>query len=637
MLRKASILPAFILALGLSLSLTFAVPAFAQDYVPGEIIVKLKGKVGSTASGKALSKMRAKMTLKASYGRLNMHKMGLQKGEDLQAKINELKADPDVEYVEPNYILKKFDDMQTDNRVVPFAEAVGMSDADNGAHGAYIQNNSDVGIPYVWSTMKNLSTNPEKPIVAVIDTGVDYTHRVFTRAAAIWTNPGEIPGNGIDDDGNGFVDDVRGWNFAYDNNNPMDDDGHGTHVAGIVLGVGQDIYASSPEEAKIRIMPLKFLSANGSGATSDAISAIYYAVNNGAQVINNSWGGGSYSRALLDALTYAYNNHVTLVAAAGNYNSNNDATPMYPANYAVPGLISVAASTDWDDKASFSNYGVNTVHIAAPGVAILSAKTNYPNLANPSHPSVFMSGTSMASPFVAGLAALALREAPELSGYQVKNLLMNSSEVISGLQPKVFNGFRVNAEASIVNAKGEATTQSFQPEFIPTGSDRSPASVHSGGCGLVSSVVAKSVMGRGGPGDGPTQSPGVGIILALSLLPLVLWQVMRTRDASGRSRRKYDRYMMDSEIKVMVGGRELVGHMKTISVGGLSFEADAMLERGGVVTMNITGPDGKEQVQVEGHIVWNEKNHSYGVQFDHARDTVLSRISNWTKKLQQSA
>lgn len=626
MLRKASILPVLLLSGSIAL---------AQDYVPGEIIVKLKGKVGSTSSGKALSKMKSKMTLKASFGRLNMHKLGIRPNENLQAKIAELKADPDVEYAEPNYILKKFDDAQTDTRVIPFSEAVGMSDADNTAQGSYIQNNSDVGIPVVWSSINNLSTNPEKPIIAVIDTGVDYTHRVFINSASIWSNSDEVAGNGVDDDGNGYVDDVRGWNFAYDNNNPMDDDGHGTHVAGIALGVGQDIYSSTPEESKILIMPLKFLSASGSGSTSDAISAIYYAVNNGAQVINNSWGGGSYSLALHDALSYAYDHKVTLVAAAGNYNSNNDVAPMYPANYPVPGLISVAATTDWDDKASFSNYGTSTVHIGAPGVAILSAKTNYPNLSNPSHPSVFMSGTSMASPFVAGLAALALREAPDLTGYQIKNLLMNSSEVVSSLQPKIFNGFRVNAEVSIQNAKGEASTQSFQPTYSPSSyGAREPGSVTGGGCGLVSSVVAKSVLGRGGPGpSGPT--PDAGLVVALSLLPFIVWQVMRTR-ATGRSRRKYDRYMMDSEIKVNVGGRELVGHMKTISVGGLSFEADAMLERGGVVTMNITGPDGREQVQVEGHIVWNEKNHAYGVQFDHARDTVLSRITNWTKKLQQS-
>ncbi len=626
MLRSASILSVLVLSGSMAL---------AQDYVPGEIIVKLKGKSTSASSSKALSKMKSKMTLKASFGRLNMHKMGLRANEDLQARIQELKADPDVEYAEPNYILKKFDDLQTDTRIVPFSEAVGMSDADVSSHGSFIQNNSDVGIPVVWSTMRNLSTNPEKPIVAVIDTGVDYTHRVFVNADAIWSNPGEIAGNGVDDDGNGYVDDVRGWNFAYDNNNPMDDDAHGTHVAGIVLGVGQDIYSSTPEEAKIRIMPLKFLSANGSGATSDAISAIYYAVNNGAQVINNSWGGGSYSMALHDALTFAYNHHVTIVAAAGNYNTNNDAAPMYPANYPVPGLISVAASTDWDAKASFSNYGTSTVHMAAPGVAILSAKTNYPNLANPSHPSVFMSGTSMASPFVAGLAALALREAPDLTGYQIKNLLMNSSEVISTLQPKIFNGYRVNAEVSIQNAKGETTTQGFQPNYVPSSASRETAAVTGGGCGLVSSVVAKSMIGRGGPGSGSGPTPDSGLIIALSLLPFLVWQIMRTRE-TGRSRRKYDRYMMDSEIKVMVGGRELVGHMKTISVGGLSFEADAMLERGGVVTMNITGPDGREQVQVEGHIVWNEQNHAYGVQFDHARDTVLSRISSWTKKLQQS-
>ena len=134
-------------------------------------------------------------------------------------------------------------------------------------------------------------TSPVTPVVAVIDTGLDYNHEVFVDANAVWRNTDEIASNGIDDDGNGYIDDIRGWNFVANNNNPMDDEDHGTHVSGIVLGISQNIFATTLAAAKIKIMPLKFLDSSGSGATSDAVEAIYYAIANGATVINASWGG----------------------------------------------------------------------------------------------------------------------------------------------------------------------------------------------------------------------------------------------------------------------------------------------------------------------------------------------------------
>lgn len=607
----------------------------AQEVIPGEILVKMKGRPSGSKSSAFMGKVSGKVALKATFGRLNLHHMALKPGQDLDKVLEEMRSDPDVEYAEPNYVLRKADDGPAgpDNRRFSFEEAQGVV-AQNSSQGSYSQSYADTKVSQSWAQM---SDSADEPIVAIIDTGIDYNHTVFTRTGAIWTNPGETgtdsqgrnrATNGIDDDGNGYIDDFRGWNFHGRTNNPMDDDDHGTHVAGIVLGVGQDIFSSSAVPAKIRLMALKFLGADGSGSTADAIQAIYYAVNNGAQVINNSWGGGSYSQALHDALAYAYGHKAVLIAAAGNSARDNDRQAMYPANYPVPSQISVAATNDWDNLASFSNYGATTVHMAAPGVGIYSTI--------PGNYFRYMSGTSMAAPFVAGLAALAVREAPHLSGYQIRNLVVNSATPVMNLASKTTSGGRANSLDTVVNSKVQNSTQATQPGYTPVApaGARGPDSVESsGGCGLVSaSMMGRNFGSKGPPGAG-SQTP-IPLVVALTLLPLLVWQVIRMRaGADARNRRQFERFVMNSEIKVRVGDRELVGQMNTISLGGASFKADAMLERGGVVTLQIASPDGGEQVQVEGRIVWSEQNQAYGVQFADTRDAAIDSIRGWTKGL----
>lgn len=622
--------------------LILGIDAFASDYVPGEVIIKMKGRAGGSKSAAFMGKMQGKLALKASFGGLGIHHMALKPGDDIHKVIDELRNDPDVEYAEPNYILRRFDGevAGADARKFTVDEAASLV-AQNYAQGSYSQSSADTKVTQAWSQMT--SGLSEIPIVAIIDSGVDYNHTVFTSTGAIWQNPGEIgtdslgrdrSSNGVDDDGNGFVDDHRGWNFHANNNSPMDDDDHGTHVAGIVLGVTQDLFAGTLAPAKIRIMPLKFLGADGSGSTSSAISAIYYAVNNGASVINNSWGGGSYSQSLHDALAYAYSNSVVLVAAAGNSSNNNDSNAMYPANYAVPSQISVAATSDWDSLASFSNYGMSTVHMAAPGVGIYSTV--------PGNYYRYMSGTSMAAPFVAGLAALAVREAPQLSGYQIKNLVINSAKEIGALVPKTISGSRADGLRTVVNAKTSVGVGADQPVYVASApsSYRSPDSVQSkGGCGLVSSKVASQYINRNGP-RGP-DTP-IGMVVGLLLIPLLVWQLVQMKQAaasadSAKNRRAHERFVMNSEIKVRMGDRELVGQMNTISLGGLSFKADAMLEKGGVVTVQIASPDGGEQVQVEGRIVWSEQNKAYGVQFGETKEGVATSIRTWTKGLMKAS
>lgn len=287
--------------------------ANAQEYVPGEVIVKFKKEQAGSAnfSSKAIG---LSVNLKKSWNLLNTHHFQAKAGQqNVEQLVQQLRADPNVEYAEPNYLFKK-QSVGLDSNKFSKSEAmnsISASGVTSFSTPTYYQSDAAIQVEEAWNILA--PTSSVVPVVAVIDTGLDYNHEIFVDSNAVWRNTDEIASNGIDDDHNGYIDDVRGWNFVANNNNPMDDEDHGTHVSGIILGVTQDIFAVTLSPAKIKIMPLKFLDSTGSGATSDAIEAIYYAIENGASVINASWGGGSYSAALLDAIVEAYSNGVTFV------------------------------------------------------------------------------------------------------------------------------------------------------------------------------------------------------------------------------------------------------------------------------------------------------------------------------------
>ncbi len=583
--------------------------------VPGEYLVKFKKQTNSV---NVIGKISGKASLKAAFPDMNMFHFSVK--EDQQSTVTELQNDPDVEFVEPNYIMDKISE-QTPGEVM---EVLSESDVTAQSSTYYTQSYANVKVEQAWGIMSAVGA-ASKTVVAIIDTGLDKTHRVFNNTGAMWVNSREIPNNNLDDDMNGYIDDVSGWNFITNSANFADDEGHGTHVGGIVVGASLDIFSSSLDQSRIQVMPLKFLDANGSGSTSNAIKAMYYAVNMGAKVINCSWGGPSYSKSLLDAISYAYDHQALVISAAGNNSKNNDASDMYPANYDVPGNLSVAATTDADGLASFSNYGGQRVHLASPGVYI------YSTLPGGYYGS--MSGTSMAAPFVAGMAALAMREAPNLTGYQVKQLAMATAQTFGNLSGKVLSAARINAYNLIANAKSNVSTLASQPSYSPKyQDDRGVASAGSSsgggaGCGLVSTALTQ--IPRGG-------SPGAsaGAVIFLISLPVLLWWALRQRKP--KNQRRHDRFMMDTDIRIKVGDRELVAHMNTISMGGASFNADAALDKGGEVSMKIKGPDGQE-IEIAGRIVWNEQNKAYGVQFSNAKEGVLSSIQDWTSKLVKSA
>jgi len=305
-----------------------------------------------------------------------------------------------------------------------------------------------ISAPAAW----DIATGSSSMIVAVIDTGVDYTHPDLS--ANIWTNPGEIPDNGIDDDGNGYIDDVYGWDFANNDNNPMDDNGHGTHVAGTIGAVGDNGVGVAGVNWSVKIMSLKFMTANGTGYTSDAVAALNYAVNMGAKISNNSWGGGGGS-VLSTAISRARDYGHIFVAAAGNSGVNIDSSPYYPASYSTTynNVVTVAASTSSDQLASFSNYGVNTVTLAAPGVSILSTI--------PGNQYAYYSGTSMAAPHVAGALALFWSQHPNWSYTDVINKLKASVDTVSSLANVSQTGGRLNLAKYLASSGIQITNSAF--------------------------------------------------------------------------------------------------------------------------------------------------------------------------------
>lgn len=601
------------------LSLFAASSTFAQvsqpQAVAGEYIVKLKPKSSVAAGLKMASALGKSVAVKNVFAASKMMHVKVSS----EAARDALYANPDVEFIEPNYILSV-----NPVDVSPLGSAPQPTDY-------YEQSHANVQVRESWDIQKPYDQG-SKTIVAIIDTGLDRNHGLFKDSGSIWENTAEKNGQpGVDDDGNGYVDDVNGWNFVGNSGNVTDDNNHGTHVAGIVLGVGQDILATPVRESKIQIISLKFLDSKGSGSTANAVSAIYYAVAKGAKVINNSWGGPSYSQSLHEAYAYAYSKGVVIVTAAGNSNTNNDTNPMYPANLDSPNNISVASTTDSDMKSSFSNYGSGTVHVAAPGSSILSSVPGSGCFA----PGCFqmMSGTSMAAPFVAGLAALIVREAPQLSAYQIKGIVEGSLDTISGLNGIVSTGGRVNAYKAIVSAQGQVNTAPWAPAYTPDyKASRSTASAMDGvpgaGCGLVKALMDSS--GSGGAGTGAAD---LAIVLAVFMMPLVVAVSLRQKPSAqpaAANRRAYERFSVAKKAVLQAADQTIDITTADLSVGGISFKSAAGLEKGQILKVQFN--DGAEE-QVEAEVVWCSAKQEYGLKFLNVSESIKYQIQSWTQGL----
>lgn len=292
-----------------------------------------------------------------------------------------------------------------------------------------------------------INEGSEDIVVAIVDTGIDYTHPDLKKN--IWINKKEIV-NGKDDDGNGYIDDIYGWNFSANTNDARSTTAspHGSHVAGLVGASGNNHLGVIGIAPKVKLMALKFMDDSGAGMTSNAIKAINYAIDKKVFLINNSWGSSSYSRALSDVVERAAKAGILFFSAAGNGSKGAgydiDQKPWYPASYAYWNVFSVAATTSNDDLTSFSNFSKTKVDVAAPGSSIYSTVTGSSYQT--------MSGTSMATPIVSGLAVLVKAANPKLDPLQIINVLRESTDKVPWLKDKTISGGRINSYKAVVLA-----------------------------------------------------------------------------------------------------------------------------------------------------------------------------------------
>ncbi len=438
------------------LALTMSTAGFAADFVSNEIIVKYRSSI-----------RRDRVTMNAFYDSMgvdsvyrfeglmpNFEKLKLAPNARLVDVLARIQTDPLVEYAQPNYILKIQPVALPKSKLRPCTTIFScLSSSSGGGWGGGapspgpgpnptrpdVQPAPPVGAPAAdprlgelygmekigaleaWKTFRGSS----RTIVAVIDTGVDYNHEDLSNN--MWRN-------GKNEHG-----DIVGYDFVHNDALPFDDHMHGTHTSGTVGAYGENGKGVSGVAPSVSIMGLKFLSAEGSGTTSDAIRAIDFAIKNGAKILSNSWGGpgDEENTALFDAIERARKSDVLFVAAAGNESADNDGSrASYPAAFNNENLISVAATDNTDKLAYFSNYGKKTVHLAAPGVKIMSTV--------PGNEYGAASGTSMACPHVAGAAALVWARHPNYTYKQVKDALLSTVDPIAGLAGKTITGGRLN-------------------------------------------------------------------------------------------------------------------------------------------------------------------------------------------------
>jgi len=376
--------------------------------------------------------------------------------QETLALIEQFKSHPNVAFIEPNYLWHLADDNKPND---PFFQQLwalnntgqygGAIDADIDALEAYcISGHYDDDVFAFYDV-----------VVGILDTGIDYTHEDL--AENMWQNLGEDTDgdgvlvyenstwvfdeddeNGIDDDGNGYVDDFVGWDFVNDDNDPMDVHSHGTHCAGTIGAVMNNSIGINGVAINAKLAALKFLTDSGSGSTTDAIEALNYAIAMNIRITNNSWGGGYFSDALRIAIDSAKNNNHLFIAAAGNYNLNNDLYNFYPASYDNENIISVAATNRNDNSFISSNYGATTVDIAAPGVGIYSCI--------PGNGYDYKTGTSMATPHISAVCAMVWGPWLGSSYSTIKNALMNSVDVLTSLEGKCLSEGRVNMHNALV-------------------------------------------------------------------------------------------------------------------------------------------------------------------------------------------
>jgi subtilisin family serine protease len=441
---------------------------FAADYkgfevIDGELIVKFRD-AQALKSIKSLKSVDGIEELNVAFADLAVVKFKT----DLETMMANLAHMPEVSYAEPNYVIRVSDfekslmdqiaeyDLKSDPRSPrdpQFDKLWGL--INTGSNEPNRSGNmsgrrgvagADIAALDAWE----LTKGSKDIVIAVIDTGIDYNHPDLIDN--MWVNEAELNGTpGEDSDGNGYVDDVYGYNFAVGNGNPWDGHSHGTHCAGTIGAVHNNGLGVAGVMANVKLMAIKFLTDSGSGSTANAIKSIDYATKMNVDIMSNSWGGGGYSQALKESIERARDAGILFVAAAGNSGTNNDTRPHYPSNYEVENVISVASHNVTDSLSSFTCFGKATVHVAAPGENILSTikEGKY---------GVY-SGTSMATPHVSGILGLLLSKEGRQDVSEVRERLMKTSVYKDSYKNKLISEARANAYNLLMNIEGDRPSQ----------------------------------------------------------------------------------------------------------------------------------------------------------------------------------
>lgn len=447
-----------LIAVSLVLATGFAAPSWAQgrselalsaldraQHVPDELLVQFRNGASDadkTAARGRVGAVHVELIVSERWRqdfKGDLELVRIPPGIGIAAAVRSLEVDPVIEFAEPNWI---YHHTATSNDTYYINGSLWGMYGD--ATTPYNQNGSQAG--EAWAAGQ---TGSKEVYVGIIDEGVMYNHEDLINN--IWTNPIE-PVDGIDNDGNGFVDDVHGWDFAGNNNSTYDgaQDDHGTHVAGTIGATGGNGTGVAGVNWNVTLITAKFLGNRG-GTTANAIKAVDYITDLktwGVNIVatNNSWGGGGFSQGLFDAIERANGKDILFVAAAGNGGSDgvgdsNDTTPFYPASYENANVISVAAITSSGAKAGFSNFGADSVDLGAPGSGIWSTLPGKKRI-----PSAYgsYSGTSMATPHVTGAAALYAATHPGATAAQIKSAILDSTVPIPSLSGKCVTGGRLN-------------------------------------------------------------------------------------------------------------------------------------------------------------------------------------------------
>ncbi len=420
----------------LLLVLIYSTSTWAAEVVPGEFLVQFKRNITLKIQNRILTKISI-TPIKTVSKETHLYKIQRPTIESVEGSLRILSSLPELQLVEANkyWHLRRLPQDPAFHRLWGLKnfgqQAMGDMPTTVGVSGF------DIEIEKVWDS--NIGSREVK--VAILDTGVNYNHADLQ--PNIWVNEVELKGQtGIDDDNNGCIDDIHGCNFVNNTGDPMDDDGHGTHVAGTIGAVANNNIGVAGINWEVTLIPIKFIDNQDNGTTENAVRAIDYAVKVGARILSNSWGDYESSEIIKQAIERAEKANTLFVVACGNDTFNNDVIKDYPSSYDIDNIIAVAAVDNSGELASFSNYGKTLVDIAAPGENILSTyyNPNYPGLAYDSE-----SGTSMATPHVSGVAALMLAKNKNLTYQQLKKIIMDSARPLPSLKDKVLSNGMLNA------------------------------------------------------------------------------------------------------------------------------------------------------------------------------------------------